>query len=365
MCSPYFTGSLAIMLGLVTFNYWSVSTQNYDLVKEVQHMTKQMKICSDRIEDLEGNLKKCHLSSSKLKDESDKQSDERKTADETISKLTANIDNIKKEADTKTKQLIEEKINLQDMLDKTKDKQAFMATQLSAFQTNITICQSELASERSDKLIVPPGGLINPLPQVDKDSDLGPGQLPDVNPEAVNVVRKETLGGAVDHPGVAKYPGASSSSSSSSKGPPIMAAPVLGSGISSSKSPISSSKGPPVMAAPALGAGISSSKSPKNMDNVAGVMPEPPQSNNLDKAEDDSQIIENVNGVDGKKDISDDDQNPDGQIDETVDAEKQQFLVDKAVEAADANSNSDLDGEETGDKLEEMKNNLNANVETE
>jgi len=361
MCSPYFTGSLAIMLGLVTFNYWSVSTQNSDLVKEVQHMTKQMKICSDRIEDLEGSLKKCHLSSSKLKDESDIQSDGRKTAEKTIVNLTTWTENVKKETDIKTKQLIEEKKSIQDMLEKTKDKQAFMATKLSGFQTNLTICLSELASERSDNLIVPPAGLIKSAPAID-GGDLGPGQLPDVNPGAVNVVRKETIGGAVEHPGDVKYPGASSSSS---KGPPIMAAPVLGAGISSSKSPVSSSKGPPVMAAPALEAGISSSRSPKNVDDVAGVMPEPPQGNNLDKAEDDSQIIENVNGADGKKDLSDDDQNPDGQIDETVDAEKQQFLVDKAVEASDGNSNTDLESGETDDNLEEMKKNLNADFENE
>ena len=38
MCSPYLTGSLALMLLLVTFNYWSVSTNNFDLVKEVKNM---------------------------------------------------------------------------------------------------------------------------------------------------------------------------------------------------------------------------------------------------------------------------------------------------------------------------------------
>ena len=37
-CSPYLTGSLALMLLLVTFNYWSVSTNNFDLVKEVKNM---------------------------------------------------------------------------------------------------------------------------------------------------------------------------------------------------------------------------------------------------------------------------------------------------------------------------------------
>ena len=43
MCSPYLTGSLALMLVLVTFNYWSVSTNNFDLVKEVKMMQTQLK----------------------------------------------------------------------------------------------------------------------------------------------------------------------------------------------------------------------------------------------------------------------------------------------------------------------------------
>ena len=38
MCSPYLTGSLAVMLVLVTFNYWTVSTNNSDLVREVKMM---------------------------------------------------------------------------------------------------------------------------------------------------------------------------------------------------------------------------------------------------------------------------------------------------------------------------------------
>merc|ERR1712192_189220 len=65
-------------------------------------------------------------------------------------------------------------------------------------------------------------------------------------------------------------------------------------------------------------------------DNVGGVMPPP---NNLDQAEDDAQIPLHKNGPDGKIMLEDDDQDPNGQIDETVDPEKQQFLQDKAIKA--------------------------------
>merc|ERR1719192_3169341 len=53
MCSPYLTGSLALMLVLVTFNYWSVSTNNFDLVKEVKLMQTQLKTGSGTIQERE------------------------------------------------------------------------------------------------------------------------------------------------------------------------------------------------------------------------------------------------------------------------------------------------------------------------
>ena len=53
MCSPYLTGSLGIMLCLVTFNYWSVSTQNSDLVKKVEELQQQLQLGSKHIQSLE------------------------------------------------------------------------------------------------------------------------------------------------------------------------------------------------------------------------------------------------------------------------------------------------------------------------
>ena len=63
---------------------------------------------------------------------------------------------------------------------------------------------------------------------------------------------------------------------------------------------------------------------PKIVVNDAGVMPLPNVMksgdakaagfDNLDNAEDDSQIAQHENGPEGKKEILDDDQNPDGQV---------------------------------------------------
>merc|ERR1719510_1345803 len=96
---------------------------------------------------------------------------------------------------------------------------------------------------------------------------------------------------------------------------------------------------------------------------------------NLDNAEDDSQIAQHENGPDGKKEIQDDDQNPDGQIDETVDLDKQHYLVDKnQVEddekeetiKADEENNDDFgtSNEDVGEeKLENLKESLNKEEE--
>ena len=63
------------------------------------------------------------------------------------------------------------------------------------------------------------------------------------------------------------------------------------------------------------GLGISSSSKPQIKEDGGGgggVLPLP--GDNLDNAEDDSQIVQHENGPEGKEEIQDDDQNPDGQV---------------------------------------------------
>ena len=86
--------------------------------------------------------------------------------------------------------------------------------------------------------------------------------------------------------------------------------------LSSSKKPVSPSPGGQVVDKPDV-------DETKLVVNEAGVMPLPHIDKsgegkagfeNLDNAEDDSQIAQHENGPDGKKEIQDDDQNPDGQV---------------------------------------------------
>ena len=89
--------------------------------------------------------------------------------------------------------------------------------------------------------------------------------------------------------------------------------------LSSSRKPVSSSQGGEV--------GVQQQgvvPAPKIVVNDAGVMPLPNVMksgdakaagfDNLDNAEDDSQIAQHENGPEGKKEILDDDENPDGQV---------------------------------------------------
>lgn len=301
-CSPYLTGSLALMLLLVTFNYWSVSTNNFDLVKEVKNMQTQLKTGSGtiqereretkslkedlrkcdggvenlreevkRLESVKEELKMCNNDKDRLnKDKVDQQEQAGREARKAQEVLSQEVAKEKEENESLSRRLDE----LQEELDKEKER--------------VKKAKAELVSLKAEQL-VSAGHVQAPPQHLAREGGLGEGQLADVDPGAVSVVRKETQGGGSLHLG-----------------------PVLPQGPSSPKPPM----------------GISSSSNiPVIVDNVAGVMPPPlklerAEDTNLDQAEDDAHIAHNENGPEGKNDLQDDDQNPDGEIDERVDPGK-------------------------------------------
>merc|ERR1719305_985382 len=68
-----------------------------------------------------------------------------------------------------------------------------LGEELESVKLNVTTCQAELASEIAEKLLVPPAG-AGQVPPRHLANPLGPGQLPDLNPDAVSVIKKETHG---------------------------------------------------------------------------------------------------------------------------------------------------------------------------
>jgi len=335
ICSPYLTGSLALMLVLVTFNYWSVSTNNFDLVKEVKMMQTQLKTGSGTIQERERDmaemkdeLKAARQSLEKCKGEkatlesvkeslkicnTEKQTCEREKVSE-LEQARKEAKKVKDNLLNKSQKLTEEKEVLER---RTKE----LEEEVEGAKSSLKDLEGEVASMRAERLkpkVRPAIRLAGGGGDGQELGGLGRGQLPDVDPKAVSVVQKETRG-------------------SGSNG--VMAPRHLPPGPSSSKA-----------------RGISSTTSVKSVglvDNVAGVLPLP---NNLDQAEDDAHIPLHENGPEGKIMLEDDDQDPNGQIDETVDPEKQQFLQEKAMKAE--TKDIVVEGKEDSIKKEKRENNL-------
>jgi len=386
MCSPYLTGSLGIMLCLVTFNYWSVSTQNSDLVKKVQEMQQQLMQGTKHIESLEEETREIRkqlktykdrvTEEKELKNEVEmKFKDVNKDRDELKKKLDAMIV-LKSEGDETERKLSEDKEMQSKAMDSLRDELEEVKVELLSVKTNLTRCQDDLTREMSEKVVKTPevGGI--PPRHLGRSDGLGPGQLPDVHPGAVSVVKKETQGSGLiieDGQGNALNEDKQVDKVGNSPSPKVE---VMN--LSSSKKPVSPSPAGQVADNPGVA-------KPNIVVNEAGVMPLPnlvksgegkAGFDNLDNAEDDSQIAQHENGPEGKKEIQDDDQNPDGQIDETVDLDKQHYLVDKAQEefgnAGEGagmtrrkfveNSLENIEKDENGDNLESLKESLN-NIE--
>jgi len=358
MCSPYLTGSLGIMLCLVTFNYWSVSTQNSDLVKKVEEMQQQLQLGSKHIQSLEEETREIRNQMKTYKDRVMEEKELKKEVEMKYKDLNKDRDDLKQRIDAmvelksegeETERKLSEDKEIQGMaMDTFKDELEEVKKLLLSAKTNLTTCQAELASDRADKLLIPPQAAAMPPRQLGRSDSLGPGQLPDVNPVAVSVIKKETQGSGlsiVDD--AAKMNKAADSPSTKVK---VM-------NLSSSAKPVSPSQGGEINYQQK---GVV--QAPKIVVNEAGVMPLPnviksgdgkAGFENLDNAEDDSQIAHHENGPEGKEEIQDDDQNPDGQIDETVDLDKQHYLVDKAQE----------DSGEAGEGAGIIKNKLDNSLE--
>jgi len=343
MCSPYLTGSLGIMLCLVTFNYWSVSTQNSDLVKKVEEMQQQLQLGSKHIESLEEETREVRRQMKTYKDRVAEEKELKKEVEMKFKDMNKDRDDLKlrldamvelkSEADESERKLSEDKEMQDKAMDILRDEKEEVKEQLLSVQANLTSCQAELASDRAEKLLVPPQAAVMAPRHLGRSDSLGPGQLPDVNPGAVSVIKKETQGSGlsiVDNAKKMVDNVVNSVGVSPSPQVEVM-------NLSSSRKPVSSSQGGELEAQQQ---GIV--PAPKIVVNEAGVMPLPNMIksgdakaagfDNLDNAEDDSQIAQHENGPEGKKEILDDDQNPDGLIDETIDLDKQHYLVDKAQE---------------------------------
>merc|ERR1719206_526371 len=273
------------------------------LEEETREVRKQLKTYKDRVKE-----------EKELKNEVEmKFKDVNKNRDELKERLDAMLV-LKSEGDETERKLSEDKEIQSKAMDSLRDELEEVKVELLSVKTNLTSCQDDLRSEKSEKVSKTPEVDGMPPRHLGRSDGLGPGQLPDVKAGAPCVQAKETQGsGLVIEDGHWNALNMDESIDKMSVSP---SPKVEVMNLSSSKKPVSPSPGGKVVDKPDV-------DETKLVVNEAGVMPLPHIDKsgegkagfvNLDNAEDDSQIAQHENGPDGKKEIQDDDQNPDGQV---------------------------------------------------
>lgn len=206
MCSPYLTGSLGVMLVLVGFNYWSVSTQNYDLLTRIQQMQSQLGIGSEKIEEIEkkeqtlvsslrtkdSDLAECRNEKNELKKQNTYQ---RTSKEKTEERLQEEIEKKKsalheKEGlQTDVNRLTEEKDALQVQIDTLHDDIAKKDNRTAELGHKLEEIRAQYNQNRNQEELKEEGFKVANIP-----SDKLEGQLPDVNPAAVKIERAKNEG---------------------------------------------------------------------------------------------------------------------------------------------------------------------------
>ena len=213
MCSPYLTGSLALMLLLVTFNYWSVSTNNFDLVKEVKMMQTQLKTGSGTIQDKEREMAELKEELKAVRQSLEKCKGEKATLESVRESLkicntekqtcesekVAELEQARKESKKVKDNLLNKSQKLTEEKEILERRTKELEEEVEGAKSSLKDLEGEVASLRAERLKPKVRPAIRLTGGGEGDSQelgggLGRGQLPDVDPKAVSVVQKETRG---------------------------------------------------------------------------------------------------------------------------------------------------------------------------
>ena len=190
MCSPYLTGLLGILLCLVTYNYWSVTTENSGLVREMQEKQQQLHKRTKHIENMEEEMREIRT---QLKSYKARVRDEKQLKNEVEIKLA----DLRKERDDLKKRLKvlksegekKEREHIKALNSLEYDLEGVMF-ELISLKKNLTSCQAELSSELSEKDARTP----DEADHLGRGGSLGPGQLNHKNLENISVIQKGNKG---------------------------------------------------------------------------------------------------------------------------------------------------------------------------
>eukprot|EP00088_Acartia_fossae_P054382 TRINITY_DN6242_c0_g1_i4.p1 TRINITY_DN6242_c0_g1~~TRINITY_DN6242_c0_g1_i4.p1 ORF type:complete len:442 (+),score=110.03 TRINITY_DN6242_c0_g1_i4:79-1404(+) len=201
LMSPFITGSLGFLLLIVGLSYWSATTQNRYLTQKLEELQRDVRLEAKLVEDTEARCAKYELHITEEKDKLQEEvNDCRKKFDllekenihqvgviqdleERNGKLQTQIDQLSMDS-VEENRLQDQNQALQDTIDQLQTKIGDIESQLIAEKVKSEDLQGKISISNSNEQSHT-GGLKH---------SLGPGQLPDVNPAAVNVIKKETFG---------------------------------------------------------------------------------------------------------------------------------------------------------------------------
>ncbi|XP_047000359.1 protein sgm1-like isoform X1 [Schistocerca americana] len=223
-CPPLLAGGLFVMCVILVFNWWSLSSQNYELLKQLQDLSEQLKISSDE-QDLcirqkqgletrnkltEDDLAKSRVRIELIEKENDElkktvetKEEELRTSQKAKEEAQGNADRCNTELDSLKKLDISKDGTMASLrLDKnrvTKELET-LQQQVKKLRTQLDNAQSELANMKNGKQNV------SPAIRAPSAVQLRVGELPLVTPVSAVDVHSTGLKGMIYHRGVPILP---------------------------------------------------------------------------------------------------------------------------------------------------------------
>eukprot|EP00088_Acartia_fossae_P049376 TRINITY_DN5435_c1_g2_i11.p1 TRINITY_DN5435_c1_g2~~TRINITY_DN5435_c1_g2_i11.p1 ORF type:complete len:240 (-),score=43.55 TRINITY_DN5435_c1_g2_i11:73-792(-) len=201
LSSPYITGSLGVLVIFLGFSYWTTDVQIKILTKKLEELNIDLKAESKLVTETESRYMKLQEDHNKLHSKLELLEEKNIQKARKIQELEESNAAMNQEMQSNQvlagkssdqTQLEEQNKQLQDTVNELRNQIEELENQLEEQELKSKNLQGEL----SEILEQHPHAPIERQRHGQRKAvgSLGPGQLPDVNPAAVNVVKKDTLG---------------------------------------------------------------------------------------------------------------------------------------------------------------------------
>eukprot|EP00088_Acartia_fossae_P049381 TRINITY_DN5435_c1_g2_i9.p1 TRINITY_DN5435_c1_g2~~TRINITY_DN5435_c1_g2_i9.p1 ORF type:complete len:234 (-),score=37.81 TRINITY_DN5435_c1_g2_i9:139-840(-) len=195
LSSPYITGSLGVLVIFLGFSYWTTDVQIKILTKKLEELNIDLKAESKLVTETESRYMKLQEDHNKLHSKLELLEEKNIQKARKIQDLEES--NAAMNQEIQSNQVLAGKSSdqnkqLQDTVNELRNQIEELENQLEEQELKSKNLQGEL----TDILEQDPHAPVKLQRHGHRKTvgSLGPGQLPDVNPAAVNVVKKDTLG---------------------------------------------------------------------------------------------------------------------------------------------------------------------------